>query len=106
MGLSDSLQGRRVGYIFPPALFAFAPTLEGLPGSSADLFTRAAPNHPGRPGECLPVASPPVSGFILVGGLATFVFLTRPNRVHLRYGSQVCFPPAGLLRLAPVPLHA
>ena len=64
-------------------------TQEGFPGSSADLSTRAAPIHPGRPGECLPVASPPVSGFILVGGLATFVFLSRPNRVHLRCGSRV-----------------
>jgi len=33
-----------------------------------------------------------LSGFILVGGLATFVFLSRPNRVHLRYGSRVCLP--------------
>jgi len=41
----------------------------------------------------LPVSSPPVcSGFILVGGLATFVFLSRPNRVYLRYGSRVCLP--------------
>ena len=31
----------------------------------------------------MPVASPLVSGFILVGGLATFDFLTRPNRVDL-----------------------
>jgi hypothetical protein len=30
----------------------------GLPGSSADLSTRAAPSHPGRSGECLPVAPP------------------------------------------------
>jgi hypothetical protein len=30
-----------------------------------------------------------LSGFILVGGLATFVFLSRPNRVHLRCGSRV-----------------
>src|SRR5450432_4390347 len=60
-------------------LVAFAPTLEGLPGSSADLSTRAAPNHPEKPGRCLPVASPPVSGFILVGGLATFVF---PNEAE------------------------
>ena len=62
---------------------------EGFPGSSADLYTRAAPNHPGKPHGCLPVASPSVSGFILVGGLATFVFLSRPNRVHLRCGSRV-----------------
>jgi hypothetical protein len=38
---------------------------------------------------CLPVASLLVSGFILLGGLATFVFLTRPYRVHLRCGSRV-----------------
>ena len=48
---------------------------EGFPGSSADLSTRAAPNHPGTPGGCLPVASPPASGFILVGGLAKFLQL-------------------------------
>ena len=37
----------------------------------------------------MPVASPLVSGFILVGGLATFDFLTRPNRVYLHCGSRV-----------------
>jgi hypothetical protein len=74
------------------ALVTLVPTLQGLPGSSAALSTRAAPNHPGRPGGCLPVASPPVAGFILVGGLATFVFLSRPNRVHLRCGSRVRLP--------------
>ena len=93
MGLSDSLQGRPAGYVFPPARWSLSlPPWQGLPGSSADLSTRAVPNHPGRPSGCLPVASPPVSGFILVGGLATFVFLTRPNRVHLRYGSRVRLP--------------
>ena len=64
-------------------------TLPDLPGSSADLSTRAVPNHPGRSSRCFPVASPLVAGFILVGRLATFVFLSRPNRVHLRYGSRV-----------------
>ena len=33
-----------------------------------------------------------LSGFIPVGGLATFVFLSRPNRVYLRYGSRVRLP--------------
>jgi hypothetical protein len=47
------------------------PALPGLPGSSADLSLRAVPNHPGRSGECLLIASPPVSGFILFGRLAT-----------------------------------
>src|SRR5205823_10155746 len=41
------------------------------------------------PSGCLPVASPEVADFILVGGLVAFVFLSRPNRVHLRYGSRV-----------------
>src|ERR1039457_1843783 len=89
MGLSDSLQGRPAGYVFPPGVGRSRSLPVGLPGSSTDLSTRAAPNHPGKPGGCLPVASPPVSGFILVGRLATFVFLTRPNRVHLRCGSRV-----------------
>jgi hypothetical protein len=48
------------------------PALPGLPGSSTDLSLRAVPNHPGRSGECLLVASPPVAGFIILGRLATF----------------------------------
>ena len=68
------------------------PALPGLPGSSTDLSLRAVPNHPGRSGECLLIASPPVTGFIILGRLATSISVTRPNRVHLRYGSQVCFP--------------
>ncbi len=35
------------------ALVALAPTLQGLPGSSTDLSTRAVPNHPGRSAGCL-----------------------------------------------------
>ena len=92
MGLSDSRpepfprlwipSGRRFRFPFP--------ALPGLPGSSTALSLRAIPNHPGRPGGCLPVASPPMAGFISFGRLATFVSVTRPNRVRLRYGSQVC----------------
>ena len=33
-----------------------------------------------------------MSGFIIFGRLATSISVTRPNRVRLRYGSQVCFP--------------
>jgi hypothetical protein len=69
-----------------------SPALPGLPGSSTVLSLRAVPNHPGRSDECLLIASPPVTGFIISGRLATSISVTRPNRIHLRYGSQVCFP--------------
>ena len=62
------------------------------PDSSTDLFLRAVPIHPGRSDECLLIASPPITGFIILGRLATSNSVTRPNRVHLRYGSQVRFP--------------
>ena len=68
------------------------PALPGLPGSSTDLFLRAVPNHPGRSGECLLIASPPITGFITLGRLATSTSVTRPNQVRLRYGSQVRVP--------------
>ena len=70
--------------------FSF-PAPPGLPGSSTDLFLRAVPNHPGRSGECLLIASPPISGFLIFGWPPS-LSVTRPNRVRLRYGSQVCFP--------------
>ena len=60
--------------------------------SSTALSLRAVPYHPGRSGECLLIASPPITGFITLGRLATSSSVTRPNRVRLRYGSQVCFP--------------
>src|ERR1700675_1454454 len=52
MGLPDSLQGRASVMSSRRPLVACASTLQGLPGSSTDLSTRAVPNHPGRPGEC------------------------------------------------------
>jgi hypothetical protein len=58
------------------------PALPGLPGSSTDLFLRAVPNHPGRSDECLLIASPPITGFIILGRLATSASVTRPNRVR------------------------
>jgi hypothetical protein len=87
-------QSRSLGYSFPRAVGGRLPfpALPGLPGSSTDLFLRAVPNHPERSDGCLLIASPPISGFILSGGLATFTIVTRPNRVCFRYGSQVCLP--------------
>src|SRR5450759_417809 len=95
MGLSDSrpepfprlfIPSGRLGSVAlpPPCRVSQVPRL---------IYSCAlVPNHPERSGECLLIASPPISGFILSGGLATFNSVTRPNRVRLRYGSQVCFP--------------
>ena len=84
MGLSDFHTGPLPGYAFPLAL-AFLATPLDLPGSSADLSTRAVPNHPGRSSECICLLLPRwyCPGFILLGGLATFSLLTRPNRVYV-----------------------
>jgi hypothetical protein len=74
-------------------LVAFAPSLEGLPGSWL-IFPRAlSPTTPEGPmSACACCFLTGVSGFILRGGLAAFDLLTRPNRVHLRYGSRVRLP--------------
>src|SRR5215472_7553593 len=110
MGLSDSLPGRPAVMYSHGALVASASARQGLPGSSADLSTRAAPNHPGRSDDCLCLLLRHRSCLASSksGGLATFVFLSRPNRVHLRYGSRVRLPSptAPLLRLTLVRLHA
>src|SRR5712692_3469097 len=94
MDLSDSLQGRRVGYVFPPRVGRFRSRPVGPPRLLDGSVHARCPQPPRKVRWLLmPVASPPVwSGFILVGGLATFVFLSRPNRVHLRYGSRVRLP--------------
>src|ERR1035438_6017981 len=68
---------------YPQEILLPFPALPGLPGSSTDLFLRAVPHHPGRSGECLLIASPPISGFMLSGGLATFTGVTTPNAVRL-----------------------
>ena len=73
-------------------------TLLGLPGSSADLFARAVPLHPGRPARCLRSLFPlPWQASPLSGGLATSMCVTRPIRVRVSYGSCVRLP--GLRRL-------
>ena len=58
MGLPDSRSGPLPGYVFPFTWAAFAAALTGLPGSSTDLSTRAAPNHPGKPSGCFACCFP------------------------------------------------
>src|SRR6266403_963121 len=95
MGLSDSRPGPFPRLLIPSGRRGpnrSFPALPGLPGASTDLSLRAVPNHPGRSGGYLLIASPPIAGFIILGRLATSTSVTRPNRVRLRYGSQVCIP--------------
>ena len=95
MGLSDSRPGPFPRLLIPSGRRGpnrSFPALPGLPGSSTDLSLRAVPNHPGRSGGYLLIASPPIAGFIILGRLATSISVTRPNQVRLRYRAQVCFP--------------
>jgi len=75
-------------------LVAFAPTLRDLPGSSTDLSTRAVPNHPGRPDGCSCLLLPHrrFQASSCAEDWPPFVLLTRPNRVHLLYGSRIRRP--------------
>jgi hypothetical protein len=47
-----------------------------------DISLRAVPNHPGRSGGCVLIASPPVSGFIIFGRLATFTLRHEAESVR------------------------
>ena len=86
MGLSDSRQRLAIGYLFPLAAGAAA----GLPGSFADLSTRAALSHPEEPGDCSCAlldrryqASSSSADWPLLSRV------TRPKQVRLRCGSRV-----------------
>ena len=79
------------GYAFPPPV-GFRPTA-GSPRFLIRLSAGAVPNHPGEPCRCtcssLPCrrrASSPLEGW------PTPSCFTRPNRVHLRYGSRLRLP--------------
>ena len=56
----------------------------GYPRFLDGSFPARCPHSPRKARQVLlPVASPPVSGFIISGGLATFNRVTRPNRVYV-----------------------
>lgn len=99
MGLSDPRAPHPRGYCFPRTFAGLSwelnppSTTAGLPGLAFALCARAVPSHPGRrsgcscsllPRRCSASASsaawPPALG------------LTRPKRVHLRYGSRARRP--------------
>jgi hypothetical protein len=87
MGLSDSRQGPAPSYLF---LFAaYAPA--GLPGSFADLSTRAALSHPEEPDDCSrPLLRRRYQASSSLADWPLSFSVTRPKQVRLRCGSRVC----------------
>ena len=65
-------------------------TQRGYPRFLGSSFPARCPQPPrGVRWLLSPAASPPMAGFIRFVRLATPIWLTRPNRVRFRYGSQV-----------------
>ena len=86
MGLSDSRQRPAIGYLFPLAVSAPA----GLPGSFADLSTRAALSHPEEPGDCsCPLLRRRYQASSSSADWPLLSRVTRPKQVRLRCGSRV-----------------
>ena len=78
----------RPGYVFPLALGSTH--MSGSPRSINQSFGARCPQSPRQARWLLMlVASPPMAGFSISGRLATCIGVTRPNRVHLRYGSHL-----------------
>ena len=92
MSLSDSRPRPCPWLCIPAGRWGGRPLhLPGLPGSSTALSLRATPNHPGRLAEC-PCSLLP-RRWQASASLADWPpsnSVTRPNRVRLRCGSQVC----------------
>ena len=88
--LSDSRIRYTHGYGFPHVLGSSPATCAGLPGSSADLSTRAVPSHPGESDECFhPLLLRRWQASSSLAPWPLSLCVTRPNRVRLRYGSRV-----------------
>jgi hypothetical protein len=83
-----------LGYVFPRAVGPVARAPPCRVSQVPRLFFPCAlpPTTPKGPTSTCSLLSPPITGFISFGRLATFTSVTRPNRVRYRYGSQVCFP--------------
>jgi hypothetical protein len=74
----------------PRAWAALPATPPGLPGSSTDLSPCAVPNHPGEPDGCsLPLLPRRWQASSRMADWPLSLYITRPNRVHLCYGSRV-----------------
>jgi hypothetical protein len=86
MGLSDSRQEPAKSYLFPLTVNAPA----GLPGSAADLSTRAALSHPEEFGDCLrPLLHRRYQASSSLADWPLLFSVTRPKQVRLCCGSRV-----------------
>ena len=111
MGLSDSRRPNNRGYAFPrsPQGTTFRPT--GLPGSGLIFFHAPSPNTPGSHTAASVGFFTACTGFTISDRMATPIEVTRPNRVHFRYGSWIRPPelrlrryqsqPSGFLHIQP-----
>ncbi len=89
MGLSDSRQEPTTGYLFPTAVSAPA----GLPGSSTDLSTRAAPSHPEESGDCFcPLLHRRFQASSFSGRLATLILLRNEAETGSLTLRLACLP--------------
>ncbi len=78
----------RLGYVFPAALGSTH--AHGSPRFLVRLSMRAVPNHPGGPGSCMrSLLHPRYQASASLAAWPPASCVTRPNRVHLRYGSHL-----------------
>src|ERR1019366_8603007 len=88
-------QGRSLGYVFPRAVGGRLPFPRpaGSPRFlDCSIPARLSPTTPEGPASACSLLPRRCQASSTSGGLATSSSVTRPNRVRLRYGSQVCFP--------------
>jgi hypothetical protein len=85
---------RSQGYAFPRGVGGHPATPPGLPGSSADLSSRAVHKHPGEPDDCfcpcfvIGIRLPPQGEDWPLPALP----FHEAESVRFRYGSRVCLP--------------
>ena len=94
MGLSDSRPEPSLGYVFPRAVGVGCPSPPRRVSQVPRLIYSCAlsPTTPEGPTGACSLLPRRCQASSTSGGLATSSSVTRPNRVRLRYGSQVCFP--------------
>src|SRR5712692_1889979 len=94
MGLSDSRPGPPLGYVFPRAVGVGCPPPPCRVSQVPRLFYSCAlsPTTPEGPAGACSLLPHRYQASSSLADWPPSLCVTRPNRVRLRYGSQVCFP--------------